>query len=54
MTFLALDTEWIGEIPGKDVSFADLIMEKIPVKHFLITKQNGRSEINPYDVKGGK
>ena len=54
LTFLALDTEWIGEIPGKDTSFADLIMEKIPVKHYLIKKKDGRSEINPYDIKGGK
>ena len=54
ITFLALDTEWIGEIPGKDASFADLIMEKIPVKHYLIKKKDGRSEINPYDIKGGK
>ena len=54
LTFLALDTEWTGEIPGKDASFGELIMEKTAVKHFLIKKKNGRSEINPYDIKGDK
>ena len=54
LTFLALDTEWTGEIPGKDASFVELIMKKTPVKHFLIKKKNGRSEINPYDIKGDK
>jgi hypothetical protein len=56
LTFLALDTEWTGDIPDAgtgrgSLSFVDLIMQKTPVKHFLIKKKDGRSEINPVDLK---
>jgi DNA sulfur modification protein DndD len=56
LTFLALDTEWTGDIPDAgtgrgSLSFVDLVMQKTPVKHFLIKKKNGRSEINPVELK---
>lgn len=51
LTLLALDTEWTGEIPQKNASVVELIMQEIPVKHFLIKKEKGRSEIKQIELK---
>jgi DNA sulfur modification protein DndD len=57
LTFLATDTEWISDIPDMDAtgrgadSFAELLEQKIPIKHFKISKKKGRSEISRIELK---
>jgi len=57
LTFLATDTEWISDIPDMDAtgrgadSFAELLEQKIPIKHFKISKKKGRSEISRTELK---
>lgn len=57
LTFLATDTEWISNIPNigstgrGDDSFAELIEQKIPIKHFIIRKNSGRSQIDRIELK---